>query len=364
MTTAPAPATAPLLVGADARYPFAALLEAAEALFVAAGLPPDKASSVARALVQADAMGHTTHGLALVPWYLDALAAGQMERQGTMEVLSDRGSCVAWNGRRLPGAWLIERAFDLALERIETHGVVTLTIAGAHHTGALAVYLPRVTERGLMPILTCSSPAAAGVAPFGGTRGLLTPNPIGAGIPTPGDPVLLDISASITTSNRARQLAQAGERFPADWVMDAAGQATNDPAVAVSGGGTLLPVGGLDHGHKGFGLALLVEALTQGLSGLGRRSKPSGILTNIFVQVIDPDAFGGREGFIAESGWLGEACRANPPRPGVERVRLPGEHAMASLRHARADGVPLRPAILDGLAPHLARLGVDWPAPL
>ena len=358
MTTAFASAAA------DPRYAFDPLLAAAEALFVAAGLPADKAASVAASLVRADAMGHTTHGLALAPWYLDALAAGQMEREGAMEVLSDRGSCIAWNGRRLPGAWLIERAFDLALERIAAHGVVTLTIAGAHHTGALAVYLPRVTERGLMPILTCSSPAAAGVAPFGGTRGVLTPNPIGAGIPTPGDPVLLDISASITTNNRARQLAQAGERFPAEWVMDATGQATDDPAVAVSGGGTLLPVGGLDHGHKGFGLALLVEALTQGLSGLGRRSKPSGTLTNIFVQVIDPDAFGGREGFVAESGWLGDACRSSPPRPGVTRVRMPGENGMASLRSAHAEGVPLRRAILDNLAPHLARLGLAWPAPL
>ncbi|RZL93208.1 MAG: hypothetical protein EOP82_08125 [Variovorax sp.] len=91
---------------------------------------------------------------------------------------------------------------------IERHGVFTLTIAGSHHTGALATYLPRLTERGLLPILSCSGPAAVGVAPFGGTRSLFTPNPIAAGIPATGDPVLLDISASITTNNRAKQLAK------------------------------------------------------------------------------------------------------------------------------------------------------------
>ena len=105
----------------------------------------------------------------------------------------------------------------MALERIGQHGVVTLTIAQAHHTGALATYLPRVTERGLMPLLSCSGPAATGVAPFGGTRALFTPNPLAAGIPTTGDPVLLDISSSITTNNHARQLAQRGERFPGAW---------------------------------------------------------------------------------------------------------------------------------------------------
>ena len=138
-----------------------------------------------------------------------------MTREGDVKVLSDRGACVAWQGCRLPGAWLIDRAIDLALARIADHGVVTITIASANHTGALAVYLSRLTARGLMSILTCSGPAATGVAPYGGTRAVFTPNPLAAGIPTPGDPVLLDISASIATNNRAKQLVQAGKRFPA-----------------------------------------------------------------------------------------------------------------------------------------------------
>lgn len=341
--------------------PYDALHAAVLALFEHAGLEREKARRVANTLLDADMMGHATHGLALVPWYLDAIRSGSMACTGNIEVLSDRGACVAWKGNRLPGAWLIHRAIDLALDRVAEHGVVTITIAGAHHTGALATYLPRLTCRGLMPILSCSGPAATGVAPFGGTRALFTPNPLAAGIPTAGDPVLLDISSSITTNNRARQLAREGRRFPGAWVLDAEGHATDDPAAAVDGGGSLLPVGGLDHGHKGYGMALLVEALTQGLSGLGRSSHPTGVVMNVFLQVIDPAAFGGSESFVSETTWLADACRNNPPRPGVHKVRLPGEQAMVLLRTARQRGVPLPPAAIDALADCLRTAGLSMP---
>ncbi|WP_447778352.1 Ldh family oxidoreductase [Variovorax boronicumulans] len=346
------------------RYDVAAVRAFARQLFEAAGLAPDKIDSVVRSLVTADMMGHTTHGLAIAPWYLQEARSGAMALHGEPEVLSDRGACVAWNGRRLPGAWLIDRAIDVALERIEAHGVVTCTIANGYHTGALATYLPRLTERGLMVVLACSGPAHSGVAPFGGTRGVFTPNPLAAGMPSGGDPVLLDISCSITTIKRSTQVAKAGGRLPGQWVMDAHGEPTDDPAVLLQGDGSLLPVGGLDHGHKGYAMALLVESLTQGLSGYGRRDGPTGTVMNTFLQVLDPAAFGGRCAFTDETDWLIEACHANPPRPGVDRVRIPGDRAMARQRTALAEGVALDQAILDGLAPYASACGLALPQAL
>lgn len=347
----------------QARYPVQPLRELVAALFFRAGLDEDKAATVAASLLDADMMGHTTHGLILVPWYLEAIESGSMLRTGEVDVISDRGACTAWAGRRLPGSWLIHRAIDLALKRVLLHGTFTITIAGAHHTGALATYLPRLTSRGLMPILSCSGPAAAGVAPYGGTSPLFTPNPIAAGIPTAHDPILLDISSSITTNNRARQLSSEGKRLPGLWVMDAQGLPTDDPAVAVQEGGSLLPVGGLDHGHKGYGMALLVEALTQGLSGLGRNSRPTGVLMNVFLQVIDPAAFGGVEAFVTESTWLTQACKSNPPRPGVHAVRVPGEQAVRLHRASKQHGVVLPDTVMNALAEHLSAAGLPVPTP-
>ena len=347
--------------GAVKRYPVEQLLAAVQRLFELRGLEPAKAASVAGSLVSADMMGHATHGLAIAPWYLEEIASGGMRATGEPVRLSDRGACLAWDGQRLPGAWLIDQAIDIALQRVDTHGVVTCTIGNGHHTGALATYLPRITQRGLMAIIACSGPASQGVAPFGGMKGLFTPNPLAAGIPSGGDPIMLDISCSITTIKRSIQLSEAGERYPAQWAMDANGQPTDDPRVLLEQGGSLLPVGGLDHGHKGYGMALLVEGLTQGLSGCGRRDAPTGILMNTFLQILDPAAFGGRQAMLDETDWLVSACHENPPRPGVQQVRVPGDQAMQRQRDAREQGVALSDVIVNALAPRMAEHGLAWP---
>ncbi|SMP66805.1 Ldh family oxidoreductase [Noviherbaspirillum suwonense] len=347
-----------------ARYDYPALRDFAASLFGAAGLDAEKAENIAEILVEADLMGHSTHGLALAPWYLDAIKSGAMTLDGEPEILSDRGACVLWNGRRLPGTWLTAKAVDLAVERVATYGTVTVSISESWHIGALAAYLPRATDKGYMVMLACSTPTTSGVAPYGGSRPLFTPNPYAAGIPTDADPILLDISASITTLNKAKQLFRAGESFTQPWVMDVEGNPTTDPAAVVNGGGSLLPVGGLDHGHKGYSMALLVEALTQGLGGFGRSDHPSGTSVSVFLQVIDPTAFGGREQFTKQTTWLADSCRSNPPRPGTDRVRVPGDRALATKREALRRGVPLEAAITNSLRPYIDQFGLSLPEPV
>lgn len=345
------------------RYQPQALTAAAAAIFAGAGLESDKAATVAELLVEADLLGHTTHGLALAPWYLDSIEKGVMTPSGAPRVVTDRGACLVWDGCRLPGAWLTATAVDLAVERAATYGTVTVSIGNSHHIGCLAAYLPRATARGMMIILASSSPSGATVAPFGGTKGIYTPDPLAAGIPTGGDPILIDISASITTNNMTSRLQAEGRRFEHPWLMDAAGNPSTDPNV-VDKGGTLLPTGGLDHGQKGYAMALLVETLTQALSGIGRADGLKGTNASVYLQVIDPSAFAGSDGFLRQVDWLVEACRTNPPRPGVERVRLPGDQAMVRKRKALADGLELHAGIIDKLRPFADRHGVPLPAAL
>ncbi|MGH6961229.1 MAG: Ldh family oxidoreductase [Dongiaceae bacterium] len=147
--------------------------------------------------------------------------------------------------------------------------------------------------------------------------------------------------------------------------MDADGQATDSPEALLSDPlGTLLPTGGLDHGHKGYGLALTVEALTQGLPGYGRAEKPTGWGTGTFIQVFDPGAFGGAAAFLRQTSWIAAACRDNPPAPGVAAVRLPGQQALARKRRALAEGVELHAGVLPALRPQAEKLGVDMPRPI
>jgi len=347
------------------RYAADALIAYAEALFAAAGLDADKAAVVAPLMVEADLMGHTTHGLQLVPPYLAALADGSMAGSGQPAALADRGPVVSWDGRRLSGVWLTASAVDLAVERARLYGTCSVAVRRAHHIACLAAFLQRATRHGMMIQLACSDPSVASVAPFGGTRAVYTPDPVAVGIPTSGDPILVDISASITTNGLTGRLHKEGRRLDHQWVIDADGNPSTDPAVLFTDPpGTILPVGGIDHGHKGYGLALTVEALTQGLAGHGRADPKEGWGAGVFVQVWDPTAFSGVDAFTRQTDWLAEACRSNPPRPGVDKVRLPGDGALARKRAALESGVTLYPGIVEGLQGWAEKLGVTPPQPI
>lgn len=347
------------------RHDAAALTAFATGLLQQAGVRDDIARDVAEVLVDADLMGHTTHGLELLAPYLAELANGTMQKAGEPTIVTQHPASQLWDAKRLPGPWVTRRAFDAASTMAKSQGTATIVIRRSHHIACLAAYLPAITARGQMALLYCSDPHGKSVAPFGGVTPVFTPNPFAAGIPTSGDPILLDISASYTTNGLTGRLHRAGEKLPHPWLQDAEGNATDDPAVLFNDRkGTLMPLGGHDAGHKGFALALLVEALTGGLAGMGRADPSEGWGATVLVQVIDPAAFGGVDAMRRQMDFVVGACHEATPRDGAARVRLPGERALKLAREQRAQGVVLHPAILPALEPWAKKLGVSIPQPL
>ena len=353
---------APLPAGVK-HYSAVELVAFATRLFEAAGCDGDKAPIVASLLVEADLLGHTTHGLHLAAPYLEELAQGAMLATGMPEVVADRGAAITWDGRRLPGVWLTAKAVDLAVERSDKFGIASVAIRNSHHIACLAVYLERATRHGRMVMIASSDPSDASIAPFGGLRAVFTPDPLAVGIPTTDGPILIDMSASITTNGMTGRLRTEGRRFPGPWAMTADGKASDDPNVLFTDPpGTLLPTGGKDHGHKGYGQALTVEALSQGLSGWGRADKPKDWGAALYVQVMDPELFGGSQAFLRQTTFLATTCRDTPPAPGAEAVRLPGDAALARKVTALKDGVSLYPGIMDALGGWGREFGVEVPA--
>jgi LDH2 family malate/lactate/ureidoglycolate dehydrogenase len=345
------------------RYRAEALVAFATALLERTGVRSDIAGDVADVLVTGDLLGHTTHGLALLAPYLREIESGAMAKDGAPAVVNARAAAVTWDGGRLPGPWLTLRALDAAQAMAAANGTGTVVIRRSHHIACLAAYLLRATERGLIAIVESSDPMVAAVVPHGGLKPILTPNPIAAGLPTSGDPILIDVSTSITSMGFAKQENDAGRRLPGAWLIDHAGNATDDPgALFREPTGALLPLGGLDAGYKGFGLALLIEALTAGLAGRGRADPPEGWGGTVFVQVIDPAAFGGLDAFRRQMDHMVAAAHASPARAGTERVRLPGEAGLARLRQQREHGVALYPTIMPTLKLWAERLGVSLPS--
>jgi LDH2 family malate/lactate/ureidoglycolate dehydrogenase len=341
------------------------LIAFATSLLAAAGLDGAKAAGVAEILVEGDLLGHTTHGLALLAAYLGELESGGMNKSGEPGVVADFPAAVTWDGRRLPGPWLLLRALELATARARVTGTCTVVIRRSHHVACLAAYLKRVTDQGLMVLLTCSDPSIASVAPHGGRRSVFTPNPLAAAWPTIGDPVMLDVSMSITTNGLVKRRHAEKRLMDGEWLVDAAGRPSRDPAVLFGEpAGAILPIGGLDHGHKGYALSLLVEALTGGLAGHGRANPSEGWSAGVFLQVLDPALFGGTEDFKRETSHLVELCHATPPGPGTDRVRLPGEAGLRRRALQLAQGVELYPGILPALTPWAQRYGVGLPTAL
>jgi L-lactate dehydrogenase len=332
------------------------------AVLAKAGLPEEPARVVARVLVEADLYGHSTHGLALLPDYVDEIASGAMAKAGEPEILSDFGAAALWDARRLPGIWTTELAVAEAARRARAFGLGAVCLRRSHHIACLAAFLEAPARDGLALVILSSDPSDAHVAPFGGVTPVMTPNPIAVGIPAAPDPILIDVSTSITTAAMCARMRNAGTLLPGKWLLDGMGTVTDDARV-MKQGGSILPIGGPDHGHKGYGLSLMVEALTQGLGGFGRADRPTEWGASVLVLAFAPEAFGGREEFLRQTGWLAEACVSSAVPEGKPPVRLPGHAALKRKAEAEREGLPLDAARLAELDALAKRFLLTAPAP-
>ena len=279
--------------------------------------------------------------------------------------MQTNNGALTWDGAFLPGPWLVVEAMEAAFARVPHTPVATIVIRRSSHIACLAAYLKRATDRGYAMLLTCSDPSVASVAPHGAIAPRFTPNPFAAGFPTDGDPILIDISASTTTNGLTGRLYRTDRsaRLPGPWLVDSDGKASNDPAVLFADRpGAILPLGGMDLGHKGFALGLIVEALTSALGGHGRANKETNWGANVFLQIIDPGAFGGDAAFRREMGWLADSCRTAPVALDKPPVRIPGQRGLALRARQLEEGVALHPEIAPLLKPFADEAKIALPA--
>jgi L-lactate dehydrogenase len=210
--------------------------------------------------------------------YLDRIHNGAIARDGAIEVLADGGAALAWHAHRLPGAWAMRQLSEAMLQRVGQHAVVTGTIADCSHIGCLQAYLSRFT------------------------------------------------AADVVSNAAVQTYAARGERTPGLWLVDGQGRYSDDASL-IEGDppATIAPLGGPEFGYKGYGFSLMVEALSLALTGYGRTSEPDRFGQSVFLQVIDPSGFAGRERFMRETSSLARRCRDSTPKSGGPPVRLPSD---------------------------------------
>ena len=280
--------------GISDRYEVAAILGFIEKLFTVEGLSEERARVVARGFLEADLLGFSSHGLAKIEDNLNWLRNSETAATGEPIVLTDRPALANWDGHRLPGHWIMHLAIRHAIERARVHGIFSMTLRRCQHVACLASALIPVAEAELVALMMVSSPEEAFVSPFGGSQRLFSNNPVAFTAPTSTGPILFDVSMAITAGGQVDEAARKGEKLSEPALKTADGRVTDDP-LEFRRGGSVMPVGGRHHGHKGHALTIMTEVLSQALGGYGRgQSSGESEQNSVFLQVIDPAAFGAR----------------------------------------------------------------------
>ena len=183
------------------------------------------------------------------------------------------------------------------------------------------------------------------------------------GIPTEAHPILIDTSTASVSNRQIERTRRAGARLAQPVLMGPDGKPGDDPnAFYGDPKGAIMPVGGVELGHKEFAFSLMVEALTTSLAGVGRAEQGDG--SNVFLQLIDPAAFGGVEAFRGETSALGDWCRDALPIDLAKPVRMPGDRAHHCWQDRIENGVSLHAEVPGLFAPVFARYEIDAPMPI
>jgi uncharacterized oxidoreductase len=294
-------------------------VEVAATILQDAGAPEQAARLVAGSLVQAEQMGHASHGLVRVLEYRESVAAGQIAPSEQPVVASRTGSVAVVDGRWGWGHLAAELAARVAGDLALDTGAGFVGVRNCNHSGRLGEWVEHLAARNLIGIglLSCG-PA---VAPLGGLERVLGTNPLAIAVPTGDRPVVLDFATAGVAEGKVRVAARAGKQVPPGVLQTADGQPTTDPNEFYAGG-SILPFGA----HKGYALSVMIQLLGEALTGGGRPESPRTVMSNGLVLIaLSPDPARPLPEFLALIDECRERITSSRPTSPERPVLLPGD---------------------------------------
>jgi LDH2 family malate/lactate/ureidoglycolate dehydrogenase len=346
--------TAPDSIRIEASRLMAAVID----IFVALGIAENDAHVVAEDLITADLEGVASHGVMLVPMYVDRLLLGSVSKSGKGQIVSDNAAAIVVDAGNALGQLTAHQAVKLSVDRAREIGASVVAVRNAFHFGTAGRYARLMAEQGCVGIVM-SNTRPLMPAP-GGAEAMVGNNPVAIALPTTGKhPVETDMALSASAMGKIRLAAAAGKSIPEGWAVNSEGQPTSDPAEAIKG--MLLPAAG----PKGFGLAFVIDLLCGGLSGgaLGAEVRPLyGDLaqpyqcSQLFLS-IDVGHFPAADTFAGRVQDQAVRVSGSKRAQGVERVYAPGELAYAT-RLANGGTCTLSRQTLDGLIAAAGKAGL------
>ena len=326
-----------------------------------AGSGLKEARIVAAHLVQANLLGHDSHGVGMVPIYVANIADGTLvANQDSVKIKEDGGILVV-DGRRGYGQRIAAEVMANAIANCKRNGVTVAALRNVHHIGRVGAYGEQAMAAGLIAIHFVNVMGFGRIAPHAGRDGRLGTNPMCIAIPGTGktDPILLDMATSKVAVGKVRVALEAGTPLAEGNLLDPKGNPTTDPRAMFSQPpGALLPVGS----YKGYGIALCCEVLAGVLCGGGtvanRDGKVGGVVNNMLTFLVDPQQLVDMEWMHRELETIVRHVKDSPSAdPGVP-VRIAGDPERETFTRRTARGIPLSSGSWQAICNAAEKVGI------
>jgi L-2-hydroxycarboxylate dehydrogenase (NAD+) len=328
------------------------------------GLPDADAAIVAELMAQADLQGSDGHGVSRLPQYARRIKAGGFNVRPNIRVVREQAATALVNGDNGMGHLVMKRAAEIAIEKARTTGIAWVSSQFSNHAGPASLYASMPLKHDMIGLYFAVGNANH-LPPWGGLDMLLSTNPIAAAIPAGEEkPIVLDMATTVAAYGKVKTKALRGETMPEGWMIDRQGKPLTDPKRADEG--MLLPLGGMEAGYKGYGLAMIIGLLAGTLGGaaMGRdvidfnHDDDSVTNTGQAIAAINIAAFGDVAAFKASVDTLVRDFHNSSRMPGVERIIVPGERSHETRTIRTRDGIPIAPALMRGLDQVAGELGI------
>jgi uncharacterized oxidoreductase len=336
------------------------LSNAIEAIVAAGGSDAREAKIVAENLVAANLTGHDSHGVGMIPRYIDSLLEGGLVVNQHPKIVFDGGAMISLDGQQGYGQVIGLEAMEIGIARAREHGLCVMGLGRSHHLCRIGQWAEQAVAAGLISLHFTNVISRSIVAPHGGADARFGTNPMTVGIPIPNaPPFILDMATSAVAQGKIRVAHNKREKVSPDWLIDDAGKPTAEPKFGVIEPFGALRTFGL---HKGYGLAVVCELLGGALTGGGTwhsddRSKKR-VWNGMLTILIDPKRMGTAEVFGTETTAFLESLRRSPTAPGFDKVRIAGEPERETRAKRERDGIPVDENTWQEIVAAGAKLGL------
>lgn len=334
-------------------------------VFQKLNIPSAEAEIVTRSMVDANRVGHDSHGVIHLPKYVSELEAGLIQPGAPTETLRESASIAVLDGNWGFGPVIATRAVELAIQKARQTDISSVAVSRCNEVGRLGGYACLAADAEMIGLLMANDHGGGTcVAPHGGVEGRLSTNPMACAVPLaktsptshaeehscqtdmteePYKKIVLDMSTSVVASGKIRVKQHRNEALPDGWLIDAAGESTTNPGDFYGvPPAALLPFGGAVSAHKGFGLSVIVDILAGALTGAGcSQSADARVGNGLFVLVINVASFRGFPGFSAEIEHFIAYLKSAKCLAGVDAIRMPGERGWETQRRREREGIPI-----------------------